>query len=160
MKILLGDFNAKVGREDIFKPIIGKKSLYVTSHDNGVSQCHIHSKESSRFKIQSTTGDGIDDHSFTYELFDLIQDKYQYRGAVMMYDSLDVDSASDSENSDELVNHDDTDSSLSTILMDKNAAVSKVQVTSIHEVIKIELYSAPWAPNVERTSTNVAKVNS
>jgi hypothetical protein len=23
MKILLGDFNAKVGREDIFKPIIG-----------------------------------------------------------------------------------------------------------------------------------------
>jgi exonuclease III len=23
MKILLGDFNAKVGREDVFKPIIG-----------------------------------------------------------------------------------------------------------------------------------------
>jgi hypothetical protein len=25
MKILLGDFDAKVGREDIFKPIIGNK---------------------------------------------------------------------------------------------------------------------------------------
>jgi exonuclease III len=27
MKILLGDFNAKAGREDIFKPIIGNESL-------------------------------------------------------------------------------------------------------------------------------------
>ncbi|KAJ4444054.1 hypothetical protein ANN_05843 [Periplaneta americana] len=37
MKILLGDFNAKVGREDIFKPTIGKKSLHISSNDNGVS---------------------------------------------------------------------------------------------------------------------------
>jgi hypothetical protein len=36
MKILLGDFNAKVGREDIFKPIIGNKSLHEASNDNGV----------------------------------------------------------------------------------------------------------------------------
>jgi hypothetical protein len=28
MKILLGDFNAKVGREDIFKPSIGNESLH------------------------------------------------------------------------------------------------------------------------------------
>jgi hypothetical protein len=26
MKILLGDFNAKVGREDIFKPTVGNES--------------------------------------------------------------------------------------------------------------------------------------
>jgi endonuclease/exonuclease/phosphatase family metal-dependent hydrolase len=35
MKILLGDFNAKVGREDIFKPIIGDKSLHEANNDNG-----------------------------------------------------------------------------------------------------------------------------
>jgi hypothetical protein len=32
IKILLGDFNAKVGREYIFKPIIGKESLHETSN--------------------------------------------------------------------------------------------------------------------------------
>jgi hypothetical protein len=26
MKILLGDFNAKIGREDIFKPTVGNES--------------------------------------------------------------------------------------------------------------------------------------
>jgi len=36
MKILLGDFNAKVGREDIFKPIIEQESLHQHSNDNGV----------------------------------------------------------------------------------------------------------------------------
>jgi hypothetical protein len=36
MKILLGDFNAKVGREDIFKPTIGNESLQEISNDNGV----------------------------------------------------------------------------------------------------------------------------
>jgi hypothetical protein len=36
MKILVGDFNGKVGREDIFKPLIGNDSLYEASNDNGV----------------------------------------------------------------------------------------------------------------------------
>jgi exonuclease III len=35
-KILLGDFNEKVGREDIFKPTIGNESLHETSNDSGV----------------------------------------------------------------------------------------------------------------------------
>ena len=35
-KILLGDFNAKVGREDIFKLTNGNKSLHQDSNDNGV----------------------------------------------------------------------------------------------------------------------------
>jgi hypothetical protein len=37
MKILLGDFIARVGREDIFKPIISNESLHEVSTDNGVT---------------------------------------------------------------------------------------------------------------------------
>jgi hypothetical protein len=36
MKILLVDFNARVGREDIFKPKIGNESSHEISNDNGV----------------------------------------------------------------------------------------------------------------------------
>jgi exonuclease III len=36
MKILLGDFNAKVGREDIFKPTIGNENSQEISNNNGV----------------------------------------------------------------------------------------------------------------------------
>jgi hypothetical protein len=36
LKILLGDFNAKVGKEDIFKPTVGNESLYQNGNDNGV----------------------------------------------------------------------------------------------------------------------------
>jgi hypothetical protein len=36
MNILLGDFNAKVGREDIFKPTIWNESLHKINIDNGV----------------------------------------------------------------------------------------------------------------------------
>ena len=36
MKILLGDINAKVGRYNIFKPIIGQESLHQDSNDNRV----------------------------------------------------------------------------------------------------------------------------
>jgi hypothetical protein len=36
MKILLGNFNEKIGRENIFKPTIGNESLHEISNDNGV----------------------------------------------------------------------------------------------------------------------------
>jgi hypothetical protein len=36
MKVLLGYFNAKVGREDIFKPTIGNESLHEISNGTGV----------------------------------------------------------------------------------------------------------------------------
>ena len=36
MKLILGDINAKVGRENIFKPTIGQESLHQDSNDNGV----------------------------------------------------------------------------------------------------------------------------
>jgi hypothetical protein len=41
MKILLGDFNAKVGRENIFKPTIGNGSLHEINNDNGVRIVHL-----------------------------------------------------------------------------------------------------------------------
>jgi hypothetical protein len=34
MNILLGDFNEKVGREDIFKPAVGNDSPHEISTDN------------------------------------------------------------------------------------------------------------------------------
>jgi hypothetical protein len=36
MKILLSDFNVKVGREDIFKPTVGNEVSHEISNDNGV----------------------------------------------------------------------------------------------------------------------------
>jgi hypothetical protein len=36
MKVLLGEFNAKVDRQNILEPTIGNKSLHQDSNDNGV----------------------------------------------------------------------------------------------------------------------------
>jgi len=36
MKIVLGAFNAKVGRENIFKPSIGNESLHQDNNNSGV----------------------------------------------------------------------------------------------------------------------------
>jgi hypothetical protein len=52
MKILLGDFNAKVGRENIFKPTIGNKILHKDSNDNGVRI--INSATSKNLVVKST----------------------------------------------------------------------------------------------------------
>jgi hypothetical protein len=41
MKIMLQDFNAKVGREDIFKPTIVNESLLEISNDNGIRVVNI-----------------------------------------------------------------------------------------------------------------------
>jgi hypothetical protein len=51
MKSLLGDFNAKVGREDIFKLTIENESLHEISNDNGV----MGGKASMRCGMPSTT---------------------------------------------------------------------------------------------------------
>jgi hypothetical protein len=52
MKILMGDFNAKVGREEIFKPIIGNESCEA-SNDNGVRV--INFATSKNLTVKSTT---------------------------------------------------------------------------------------------------------
>jgi hypothetical protein len=52
MKILLGDFNTKMGRENIFKPTIGKESQHQDSNDNGVRL--VNSATSKNVVIKST----------------------------------------------------------------------------------------------------------
>jgi exonuclease III len=49
--ILLGDFNAKVGKEDIFKPTIGNGSLHEISNDNGVRLVNFATSKNLRVKI-------------------------------------------------------------------------------------------------------------
>jgi hypothetical protein len=64
MKILMGDFNAKVGRKDIFKPIIGNESLHEVSNDNGVRVVNF-----ATFKnliVKSTTFPHHDIHKHTW----------------------------------------------------------------------------------------------
>jgi hypothetical protein len=51
MKILLGDFNIKVGREDIFKLTIGNESLHEISNDNGVRLVNFDTTKNLRVKI-------------------------------------------------------------------------------------------------------------
>jgi hypothetical protein len=50
IKILVGDFNAKVGREDIFKPTIGNESLHKISNDNGVRLLNFATSKNLRVK--------------------------------------------------------------------------------------------------------------
>jgi hypothetical protein len=50
MKILLGDFNAKAGMEDIFKPTIGNESLREISTDNGVRLVNFTTSKNLRVK--------------------------------------------------------------------------------------------------------------
>jgi hypothetical protein len=50
MKIPLGDFNAKVSREDIFKPTIGNESLHKSNNDNGVRLVNFATSKNLRVK--------------------------------------------------------------------------------------------------------------
>jgi hypothetical protein len=50
MKILLGDFNAKVGKEDIFKRTIANESLHKISNDNGVRLVNFSTPKNLRVK--------------------------------------------------------------------------------------------------------------
>jgi hypothetical protein len=57
MKILLGDFNAKVGSEDIIKSSIGNESLHVISNDNGVKSSqlrHIKKPYSQKYDVSTS----------------------------------------------------------------------------------------------------------
>jgi hypothetical protein len=62
-KMLLGDYNAKVGREDIFKPIIGNESLHEASNDNGVRV--VNYATSKNLIVKSTTFPHCNIHEHT-----------------------------------------------------------------------------------------------
>jgi exonuclease III len=55
MKILLGDFNVKVSKEDIFKPLIGNEVLHKISNDNGVrvELYHIQTADCPKYNVPS-----------------------------------------------------------------------------------------------------------
>jgi exonuclease III len=64
MKILLGDLNAKVGREDIFKLIICDESLHEISNDNGIRVVNF--ANSKNLIAKSTTFPHRDIHKRTW----------------------------------------------------------------------------------------------
>jgi hypothetical protein len=64
MKILLGDFNAKVGREDIFKPTIANESLDEINNDNGVRVVNFAASEN--LIVKNTMFPHYDIHEFTW----------------------------------------------------------------------------------------------
>jgi hypothetical protein len=65
MKILLADFNAKVGREDIFKPNIGNESLHEISNDNGIRAVNLDT--SKNLTVKSTTFPHHNIHKVTWK---------------------------------------------------------------------------------------------
>ena len=64
MKILLGDYNAKVGRESIFKPTIGKESFHQDSNDNGVRLVNFATSEN--LVVKSTMFPHRNIHKYTW----------------------------------------------------------------------------------------------
>jgi hypothetical protein len=61
---LLGDCNAKVGREDIFKPTIGNESLRKINKDNGVRVVNF--ATSKNLTLKSTMFPHRNIHKFTW----------------------------------------------------------------------------------------------
>ena len=66
MKILLGEFNAKLGREDIFKPTIGNESPHQDSNDNGIRIVNVGTSESLVFKDTMFPQQNFHQHTWTF----------------------------------------------------------------------------------------------
>jgi hypothetical protein len=64
MKILLGDFNAKVAKEDIFNPTIGIESLHEISNENGVRLVNF--ATSKNLRLKSTMFPHRNIHKYTW----------------------------------------------------------------------------------------------
>jgi hypothetical protein len=66
MKILLDDFNAKEGRENIFKPTIGNESLHEISNDNLVRIVNLTTSKILVIKSTMFPHRKIHKHNWTY----------------------------------------------------------------------------------------------
>jgi hypothetical protein len=66
MKILLEDFNAKVGRDDILKLIIGDDSLHEVSNDNGIGVVNFATSKNLTVKITPFPHCNIHKHTWIY----------------------------------------------------------------------------------------------
>jgi hypothetical protein len=64
MKILFGDFNAKLGREDIFKATVGNESLHEIINDNGARVVNF--ATSKNLTVKSTMCPHRNIHKFTW----------------------------------------------------------------------------------------------
>jgi endonuclease/exonuclease/phosphatase family metal-dependent hydrolase len=64
-KILLGDFNAKVGREDIFKPTTENESLHEINNDNGLKVVHFATSKNLSVKNTMSPHRNIHQHTWT-----------------------------------------------------------------------------------------------
>jgi endonuclease/exonuclease/phosphatase family metal-dependent hydrolase len=63
MRVLLGDFNAKIGKEEIFKPTIGNENLHKISNGNGVRAVNLVIPKS--LTVKSTIFPHCNIHKFT-----------------------------------------------------------------------------------------------
>lgn len=65
IKISLEDFNARVGREDIFKPTVRNKNLHKTNNDNGSANSRklFHVKNTNRQTEIHTTEPSVPENS-------------------------------------------------------------------------------------------------
>jgi hypothetical protein len=64
VKILLDDFNAKLGKEDIFKPTFGNESSHKISNDNGLRVVNFATSEN--LAVKSTMFCHTDVHKYTW----------------------------------------------------------------------------------------------
>jgi hypothetical protein len=54
IKIIIGDFNAKICKEQLFKPISGLHSKHEESSENGLRTFHFAAGKNKRMRISST----------------------------------------------------------------------------------------------------------
>jgi len=65
MKIVLGDFNTKMGREDIFKPTVGNEGLHQYSNEKGVRTVNVDTSKNQAVKSTMIPHRNIHKHNST-----------------------------------------------------------------------------------------------